>query len=1398
MTEKLTTKTEHSDHDKQSEVRVYWWRKLLPKRLNRYARRTSILVVAILAAAVVSFVTIDLGPIFRVRAEQAISSQIERPVHIGRLGTYLFPGRFLIEDLIVEGLLPDDEPFFTTDRIVVSMSWLSLLQGEILIDAVNINKWRLVIDSFPDGRHNVPRFVNTDSDDNESSSEVATDVQVKETGFSIVTTLGQLLADEGELVFTDHGVPWGIVARNVELTVTKNQSYGGEISFRDSTVKIGNFEPMTAKMEAIYEVNNGIVQLPKIDLTTDGLKSKLIGQVDLLNWPEQTYSIVESSVNLSEMKEVFFLKDEFTVDGQAKFTGVWHIFNGGRELTGSFVSEDAVLNPVPTSLISEGLKFSQLKGSLVWTRDRFEVFEFVSDFYGGTLDLGYSMKRLGSPTPGIASFDMTYREVTIASLFEVLKIKGVRPEGLASGHNLLTWPLGQFTEHTGNGQINMFQPEGSVLMTRDMLDRVVVTQPYARVPFIAEASPWHFPMGGTITYTVSPEWVEISPSRLATPHTEIEFQGRTAFGEHSRIPFHVSSSNWQESDRLMASFLTAVGRPTGEIEVHGFGLLDGVMLGPFASPRLEARFLGKEIQAWNVQWGTGSGTIAVENSYLDVTDGSFKKDSFALEVEGQFALGFPRQDGGEEIDARFSLVAFPAANVRTAFGLTGYDIDGPLSGELHLFGKYSRPFGFGFLELSHPTAYGEPFELATASLRFEGNAVRLDGLNVRKGNGFITGAALIRWDETYSFSVDARDIEMASIDATHYARLPFAGVAQFTVSGVGSFNAPRYEVNGSILNFTVSDEVVGQVTGRIDVRDGVMGLDIEAASSRLAVSGSGRVNLAATTAVDLLFRFTNTNLDPYIRIFQPELPDSLTTIASGTLSVVGPLRSTEQLLVDVIVEQFEVDFYDYIVSNNEPLQITLKENVVRVEQMQLIGEDTELAMTGQIALDDDSVSLRVNGDAGLGILQGFFPDIRSSGYARLQVDIGGTIRNPNLTGEAEFDSGRVRHFSFPHGLENINGRVIFEPEGLRFDYLIGELGGGQVRFGGQLELNGYSLGNLNITAVGNEMKLRFPRGVRSLVDAQLTLGGNISEPLLSGTVNVLDAIWLELFEPSTGLLLDFTSDESQLIPQTVSTIVPLSFDVRILAPSTLRISDNTARIVSSAELTLGGTYDQPLLFGNAEIERGEVFFEGNRYRVTRGNIGFANPNAVNPIFDIEAETDVRLPSQTYRVTLGVVGTMDQLDFELSSDPPLPEFEILALLLGDVRDPQAAEIRALRAREESRRELFQAGAARLLTSPLSSGVGQMLEESFGVDTFQITPSLSGTDNLQSAQLSPTARLLIGKRISERAHITLSRALTGANQDLIIVLEYDQSDALAWVLSQNQDRTYALDFRVRHAF
>ena len=67
------------------------------------------------------------------------------------------------------------------------------------------------------------------------------------------------------------------------------------------------------------------------------------------------------------------------------------------------------------------------------------------------------------------------------------------------------------------------------------------------------------------------------------------------------------------------------------------------------------------------------------------------------------------------------------------------------------------------------------------------------------------------------------------------------------------------------------------------------------------------------------------------------------------------------------------------------------------------------------------------------------------------------------------------------------------------------------------------------------------------------------------------------------------------------------------------------------------------------------------------------------------------------------------------------------------------------------------------------------------------------------LTPTARLVLGKRLSNRAYLTYSRALsTTTNSDQVIVLEYDQSDRLGWVLTQTGTSIFAIDMRVRRTF
>ena len=255
--------------------------------------------------------------------------------------------------------------------------------------------------------------------------------------------------------------------------------------------------------------------------------------------------------------------------------------------------------------------------------------------------------------------------------------------------------------------------------------------------------------------------------------------------------------------------------------------------------------------------------------------------------------------------------------------------------------------------------------------------------------------------------------------------------------------------------------------------------------------------------------------------------------------------------------------------------------------------------------------------------------------------------------------------------------------------------------------------------------------------------------------------------------------------------VPLKFDVQLLMPSTLRVENNLARMVASADLTLRGTYDRPVIAGHADIERGEVTFEGRRYRITRGTMDFTNPTRIEPFFDVEAETNVRVPGQTYRVTVGFAGTSEQLRPTLNSDPPLPTSDVLALLFSDVRRTGTRTSRpsCARCRTRTRRRPTSSPtrATQAIAGGLSSEVGKVVEQTFGVDTFQLTPSFIDPYSQQTVAPEPDGAA-DDRQAHLRARLPDVLAQPGHDDQRSDRAARDTTRAieLSWILSRNEDR------------
>jgi hypothetical protein len=1354
-----------------------------------FSARSIKLTLAILAAAIVASLTIDLGPSVRLLAERQASRQIKRPVHIGRLAIHVLRGSVVVEDFSIEGLSPSDRPFFTAKHLELGLDWLGVFRRrpDFTITSVQMTDWQMLVEKW-DGRSNFPKF----SSDTPRKGERP-----------FTTTLNYLLASRGQFTYEDHQAPWSVVAPNLDLYITNLPQYHGKATFKGGTIQIQDHLPMWANFTAGFTMDGSRVHLSRIDILTDGAKTTAEGDVDFAHWPNMTYA-VKSRVNFPRMREIFFTNEKWALFGDGDFTGTFRLFDGGHDLSGTFASQVGGVNDY---------RFPGLNGSLRWTQKAFEVWNAAARFYGGDAKFQYSIKPLGDPAPPTQRFDATVARTDLAAFTDFEALKGQRFGGSADGHVFLEWPSGRFKERRGNGQLTITPPPGVTLMSPSLEGERAADADHQRHewgPFVPLPLARHLPMGGRLTFRLSPADLEVEGGEFVTERSNVRFDGTVDWDARGRFRFHVVSGDFQESQELLAGIITDFGGHAGPVSFGGRGEFDGTMSGPFRRPHVEGTFTGEDLWAWDTLWGQGSAHVAFEDDYIDIRDGVVRLAGSEIHTDGRFSTG-ARDDEGDEIDARFRVVRRDLVGLRHAFELDEYPVSGLFSGELHLTGPYRQPMGFGAMTIEEGRAYGQPMQKASAALRFDGRGIRLNGLDIGFARGgSITGVAFIGWDSTYSFNADGRRIPVDLVEAIKFRQVPISGLAEFTSTGNGTFDTPRNDFKIRVDNLVVGDEPVGQVTGTLALRGNELSGDLDVASPRLALTAAGRIALTSQADCEISLRFHDSSLDPYVRVFLPSLSQNTTGVASGSVRVAGELADLDHLLVEATVDSLEMRMFDYALRNAAPIRIAIDRRVITVQDLQIAGEDTELRVLGRIGLADERIALQATGGTNLGILQGFFRDVRGSGRAELRASVDGPLKNPVFSGSAIITNGRIRHLSLPNALDSINGAIRFDSRGIQLDEVTALMGGGPVQFSGRVGLEGYLPGELNVLISGQGMHLRYPEGIQSTVDADLTLRGNVKAPVIGGIVNVQSAVWSRRLD-APGSIVDLVARTSSSAAEgtnargELATPFPIRFDLEIKAPSAFRIDTNLLQLTASTDLTLRGTYDKPILLGRAEVDRGVVNFEGRRYRVTRGTLDFNNPSRIDPFIDVEAETNVRVPGQTYRVTVSLTGTPSRFGQPtLESDPPLPQAEVVALLLGSsqpgstLQGSIAPEIQRLQDPNRTETDILQTRATQALSSPLSSTVGRAVEQTFGVDTFQVSPSLTDPNSI-TPRLSPTARVTIGKRISDRAYLTFSRSLNSTFNDQIILLEYDASDRFYWVFSRNEDQqTYALEFRVRHSF
>jgi translocation and assembly module TamB len=451
---------------------------------------------------------------------------------------------------------------------------------------------------------------------------------------------------------------------------------------------------------------------------------------------------------------------------------------------------------------------------------------------------------------------------------------------------------------------------------------------------------------------------------------------------------------------------------------------------------------------------------------------------------------------------------------------------------------------------------------------------------------------------------------------------------------------------------------------------------------------------------------------------------------------------------------------------------------LKIDSAALKGTDTNASLSGSIQFTGrKTLALKLNGSVDLGLLSGYIPDIDVIGHADINASFEGTLDRPRIIGQVKLNNVSARSEDFPTGLSNLKGDLVFDANRLFFDNVTGEAGGGVIGLSGSVNYSDKPL-RYDITAKTNRLRVRYPEGMSWQAGGSLRLTGSPDGGLLTGKVLIQRVSLNEGLEAAGSLF----SSSSPSGTSASSFLRNLQFDVEAASTPDSRMEWPGAHLEADAALRVRGTAEHPILLGHIHVPSGELYFHDSKYRVTRGDLNFANPFRLDPVINVEATTTV----QQYEITLNFSGQSSKMNLSYRSDPPLPANDIITLLAMGQTSSEAA----MRAGGTSQGSL---GASALLSEAISSQLGGRVERLFGITRFRVDPGLAGVGTSSSGQ-NAAARVTVEQQVTPQLTVTYVSNVSSTQQQVIQV-EYNVTRNISVVALRDQNGTFGVDIKFK---
>ena len=908
------------------------------------------------------------------------------------------------------------------------------------------------------------------------------------------------------------------------------------------------------------------------------------------------------------------------------------------------------------------------------------------------------------------------------------------------------------------------------------------------------------------------ETVNIRHTSLQTPGSTTEASGVLGVEDGDRLTnlkVDTTIRDLGEFDQLLHTLGFEENGRKGTaaipLALHGGVTFHGTAMGPAHDLDVKGHVQGSQI---DVKLGSDSGTGLgigedtvvdsvvgdAEYSYdegLAIANSTIRRGGAVLNVAGSLR---PRKtvtrrgaadyvwDEGTSVDATLRLANAEAADVLQMGGQQQrIAVTGKIAANATVRGTLGNMDGTGRISLAKGVAYGEPYDSAVANLAVRGQEIDASNVLLTMHGARIAGEGGydLRSGRLHGH-IEGDNLVLSKFRTFAKASPNADGTLTFVADANGTMEQPGLKATAKLAGVVLSGKPLGEIAAQAHSEGGELFYAAQSTLVGAKVDASGQTRLTGDYETQARLAFSGFDVGTALEVFAPGRMKAQSSIG-GVVTVSGPLKKPTGLSGAAELNDFDVKLQGVELKAAEPLRVSLKNGMATLEQVHIVGQDTNMQASGTVQAFGSTdpaggrLDVKASGSVSVAIAHTFDPDILSSGKVEFTVAAGGRVGKPSLTGRVKFDQVNAAMDGIPNGLSSLNGTLVFNEDRLEVENLTAMTGGGQLKIGGFLTYRGGIYADL--TATGDVVRVRLA-GLSATGNTSLRLQGGPESLLLSGNVLVTRF--------GVGPEVDFASFAaaggvgSPPDPNAASNKVRL--DVHVTSSPQLDFQNSYAKLAGTVDLTVRGTVAEPTILGRIQITDGSATFAGTKYELQRGDIYFSNPVRIDPTIDVNATARV----ETYDITVGLQGTMSNLKAAYRSDPPLSEADIFALLaLGRTQEEaQLYQEQQVQAGTNSTSSVLLGGA---LNETVSNRIGKL----FGGGSVKIDPAFVGTLG------NSAARITVQQQVNRQLSVTYATNVNYTAQQLMQA-QYDLTPNESIVATRDESGVYSVVFKIRKRY